>query len=118
MRKLPAPHGYTLIEIIIAIVVLSMGVLVLAASSGVVARAMAANALRERGGRIAASRIELIQSECRIARSGEETSHLVHSQWLVASDSRSLVGVVESVTYPALGGSHTDIYRATIWCPR
>jgi prepilin-type N-terminal cleavage/methylation domain-containing protein len=56
--------GYTLIEVVIAIVVFAVGALALAASSAFVARAMARNALQETRARAAANRTEIIKSQC------------------------------------------------------
>jgi prepilin-type N-terminal cleavage/methylation domain-containing protein len=116
MAESPRRDGYTLVEVIVAILVFGVGVLALAASSGIAARAMAANATRERGGRIATSRIELIQSQCR-AGSAEESPGQIHSQWLVAADNPSRMNIMETVTYPALNGPRTEIYRVAVWCP-
>jgi len=110
-------EGYTLVEVIIAILVFGVGALALAASSAIVGKAMAANAIRERGERSAANRIELIHSQCRAARSGEELSQQIQSRWLVAPENQSSISVVESVTYPASKGQRTDIYHALVWCP-
>jgi len=117
MARSPASEGYTLVEVIIAILVFGVGVLGIAASSGIVSKAMAVNAVRERADRIASSRIELIHSQCGTARSGEERFQQVHSRWLIAPDNPSRISVVESVTYPASNGLRTDIYRAAVWCP-
>jgi prepilin-type N-terminal cleavage/methylation domain-containing protein len=110
--------GYTLIEVVIAILVFGVGVLGLAASSGVVVRARAANSARERAELIATSRIELLRSQCGNAGSGEEHSHGISSQWVVSPNGSSALNVVESVTYAASDGSRIDIYRAIIWCPQ
>jgi prepilin-type N-terminal cleavage/methylation domain-containing protein len=117
MARSALPHGYTLIEVIVAILVFGVGLLALAASSAVVARAMAANALREGGGRIATSRIELIYSQCRVAGSGEDRSQQISSRWVVTRTTPSDIALEESVNYPTSNGSHTDTYRASVWCP-
>jgi prepilin-type N-terminal cleavage/methylation domain-containing protein len=117
MRKVAAIAGYTLIEIIIALVVFTVGALALAASSGVVARTMASNATRELAARIAVSRIETIASQCATARSGGETIRQMQSKWVTATGSTT-TDVTESVTCPALARSCTASYGATIWCPR
>ena len=117
MARSTASQGYTLVEVIIAILVFGVGVLGMVASSGIVSKAMAGNAVRERSGRIAASRIEVVHSQCRTARSGEERFQQVHSRWLIAADNPSRISVIESVTYPAANGLRTDIYRAVVWCP-
>lgn len=117
MSRPSAPHGYTLVEVIVAILVFGVGVLALVATSVIVGRAMAANATRERGGRIAASRIELIHSQCRTAGSGEERSQQIYSQWLIAPADPSRISLVESVSYPTSSGLRTETYHAAVWCP-
>jgi hypothetical protein len=92
-------------------------VLALAASSAIVAKAMAANAMRERSGRIAASRIELTHSQCGGAGSGEDRSQPIYSYWVVAHNTSSAVRLEESVSYPSPDGLHTDTYRTALWCP-
>lgn len=108
--------GYTLIEVIVALLVFTVGALALAASSALVAQAMATNALRERGGRIASSRIAVIKSQCVIATSGRETVQQIESAWSVARPVRSRVSVTESVSYMSPRGARTETYRTTVWC--
>jgi prepilin-type N-terminal cleavage/methylation domain-containing protein len=116
MRKAATIAGYTLIEIIVALMVFTVGALALAASSGVVARAMASNATKELAARIAVSRIETIASQCATAGSGRETIRQIESNW-VTTTGPTTTDVTESVGCPALGRSCTVSYRATIWCP-
>jgi prepilin-type N-terminal cleavage/methylation domain-containing protein len=117
MRKSAASAGYTLIEVVVALLIFTVGALALAASSAVVARAMAMNALRERAGRVASSRIEVIKSQCGIAASGRETVQQIESAWAVTRTDSSRVSVTESVSYFSPRGSRTETYRATVWCP-
>ena len=117
MARSDLPPGYTLIEVIVAILVFGVGVLALAASSAIVARAMAANALRERSVRIAASRIELVHSQCSTAGTGEDRSPQILSRWVVSRSTPWNIAVEETVTYPSSNGSRTDTYRAAVWCP-
>jgi prepilin-type N-terminal cleavage/methylation domain-containing protein len=109
--------GYTLIEVVIALLVFTVGALALAASSAIIAQAMATNAFRERAGRVAVSRIALIKSECRFAASGSEKIQQMESTWSVARADRSKVSVTESVSYASPRGSRTQSYRTTLWCP-
>jgi Tfp pilus assembly protein PilV len=111
-----ATAGHTLIEVIVALLVFTVGALSLAASSAVVARAMATNALRERGGRIASSRIAVIKSQCSVAASGRETVEQIESVWSVARPDPSRVSVTESVSYMSPRGAWTETYRTTVWC--
>lgn len=116
MERSQATVGYTLIEVILAILVFSVGALALAASSALIARAMARNALRERAARIAASRIEVIKSQCAIATSGHETVQQVESEWVVRNEPAQ-ISVVESVRCLSPASCAVS-YRATVWCRR
>jgi len=108
--------GYTLIETIVALLLFSIGGLALVTTSALVGRAMNANALRERAGRMAASRLEILGAGCRVAASGRETLQQVESEWSVTGlDSARLV-VVESVSYPTTNGRRTDLFRVVLPC--
>jgi prepilin-type N-terminal cleavage/methylation domain-containing protein len=107
--------GYTLVEVVVALLVFTVGALALAASSAVVAKNMEANALRERAGRIAASRIERIKSECTTATSGAEVLQGVLSEWSVARGGEA-VSILESTRYASARGYTSDRYEAIAWC--
>ena len=117
MQKRKRIAGYTLVEIIVALLVFAVGALALAASSGIVAGAMANNAARELAARTAVSRLETIASQCATATSGHETVRQIESDW-VTTPGPTTTDVTEAVRCPALGRSCTSKYRATIWCPR
>jgi prepilin-type N-terminal cleavage/methylation domain-containing protein len=117
MQKARASAGYTLIEVIVALLIFTVGALALAASSAVVAQSLTMNALRERAGRVALSRIEVIKSQCALAGSGRETVRQIESSWAIARTGSSRMSVTESVSYSSPRGSRTETYRATIWCP-
>jgi prepilin-type N-terminal cleavage/methylation domain-containing protein len=116
MATLPRIAGYTLIEVIVALLVFTVSALALAASSALIAQAMATNALRERSGRVAASRIALIKSQCGTAISGSERLQQMESTWSVTRFDRSRVSITESVSYTSPRGSRTQTYRTTVWC--
>jgi prepilin-type N-terminal cleavage/methylation domain-containing protein len=116
MRAPGCPAGYTLIEIVVAMVIFTAGALALAASSAVVAQTVATNALRERGRRIASSRIALIKSHCAAATSGGETVQQIASAWSVARVGGSRISVTESVSYMSPRGPRTQTYRTMAWC--
>jgi prepilin-type N-terminal cleavage/methylation domain-containing protein len=108
--------GFTLIEVIVALLIFAVGALALAASSALIAQAMATNGLRERSGRVAASTIALIRSQCGTAVSGSERVQQMESAWWVTRFDRSRLGITESVSYPTPRGPRTQTYRATVWC--
>jgi Tfp pilus assembly protein PilV len=109
--------GYTLVEIIVALLVFTVGALALAASSAVIARTMEANALRERAARVAASRVELVKSECATAVSGAEMREQIESHWIVGRTANA-VSILVSTRYSSASGSHLDRYEALALCTR
>ena len=108
--------GYTLIEAIVALLVFTVGALALAASSALIAQAMATNTLREHAARVAASRIASVKSQCGSAASGSEELQQIRSTWTVARGERSRVSITETVSYASPRGPRTRSYRATVWC--
>jgi prepilin-type N-terminal cleavage/methylation domain-containing protein len=108
--------GYTLIELIVALLVFTVGALGLVATSAVIGRELSANAARERAGRIAAARLEILAAQCRGATAGGETITGIRSEWSVGFPDSSRVSLIESVTYPTRGGRRTDIYRVAMPC--
>ena len=108
--------GYTLIEIVVAIFLFTVGGLALVATSAVVGSELSANASREQAGRIAASRLEMLRARCRSASGGRETVGRIESEWSVGFPDSSHVSLLESITYPSQRGDRTDVYRATLLC--
>ena len=108
--------GYTLIELIVALLLFSVGGLGLVATSAVIGRELLGNAIRERAGRIAASRLEILAAECSGATAGRETIGGITSDWSVSFPDSSHVNLLESVTYTTRRGTRTDIYRAMLPC--
>ena len=114
MRTSPR-FGYTLIEIVVALFLFSVGGLGLVATSAIVGRELTVNASRERAGRIAATRIEILRAGCRSAASGRERFGRIESEWSVGVSDSSHLSLMESITYPTRD-VRTDVYRATLAC--
>ena len=108
--------GYTLIELIVALLVFTVGGLGLVATSAVIGRELLSNAIRDRAGRLAASRLETLAAECLTATAGKEMVGGINSEWSVGFPDSSRVSLLESVTYTTRRGRRTDIYRATLPC--
>jgi prepilin-type N-terminal cleavage/methylation domain-containing protein len=114
VRK-PGRSGYTLVEVVVALLVFTVGALALAASSAVVARTMHANLLRERAARLAVSRIETIISACGTAASGMESVDAIESRWTVGRGAQT-VSILESTLYQSTTGPRLDAYRSLVLC--
>ncbi len=108
--------GYTLVEVIIALVVFTTGALGLAAGSAVVARELGTNGLRAVGARLAASRHEIVHSTCRTSRSGSEARGQVTSAWTISPVDSTRVVLAGSVSYASARSSRRETYSATIGC--
>jgi prepilin-type N-terminal cleavage/methylation domain-containing protein len=108
--------GYTLIELVVALLIFTIGALGLVATSAVIGRELRANATREHAGRTAASRLEILATACRGAAGGRETIGGIESEWSVDFPDSSRVSLRESVTYQTRRGGRTDTYRAIVPC--
>ena len=110
--------GYTLIETIVALLLFTIGGLALVATSALLGRDMNTNSVRERAGRMAASRLEKLGAGCRTAASGRESLNQVESEWSVALLDSTRLSIVETVSYPTAQGRRSDRLRAVLPCPR
>jgi prepilin-type N-terminal cleavage/methylation domain-containing protein len=108
--------GYTLIELIVALLLFATGGLALASTSAVMGRALNVDALRERAARVAAGQIEFLGAECRHAVSGRQSSPQIDSEWSVTRPDSTRIDITESVTYSSSNGRRTDSYHAALPC--
>jgi|SRR6476469_3240413 len=108
--------GYTLIEVVVAMLVFTVGGLALAAGSAVVGHAMAVNGRRENSTRLAISRFEQIRSSCGTATGGADSAGGALMHWSVAREPYTMT-VVATVSYPTPFGTHTETLRASFACP-
>jgi type II secretory pathway component PulJ len=114
----PGTTGYTLIEIIIALLLFTIGGLALVSTSALIARATQADGIRERAGRIAASRLEILGIECQRAVSGRETLQQIQSEWAVTRLDSTRIRVVEAVSYPTTEGRLMLRFDSILPCRR
>ncbi|PYO46438.1 MAG: hypothetical protein DMD72_12810 [Gemmatimonadetes bacterium] len=108
--------GYTLLELIVALLLFAIGGLALAGGSAVIGQALNADALRERAARIAAREIEILVAGCRSAASGHQSLPQIESDWLVSRPDSNRVSITQTVTYFASNGRRTDSYRVLRNC--
>jgi len=109
-------RGFSLVEVMISIVILTTGVLALAATSGGVVR------LTSQGGRLGGSsilaegRFELLRATtCASLASGSTVEGPYTAVWTVAT-SGSLRTVGLTVSYATGRATRTDSYSTTISC--
>jgi len=116
MTRRTARRGYTLVEVIIALMVFTTGALALAAGSAVVVREMHASRVRAEAGRLIASRLEIVQSTCPLASSGGETQGSVRSEWTVVPLDSNNVRVAGNVSYVLPRGPRAETYSTIVAC--
>ena len=94
-----ARHGFTLVELIIAIVILVVGVLGLASTAAVVMKQITASSMQTRAAMTAQSRLERLRSiPCAQMAAGTATSNGVTETWRVTVNARTAT-LVDVVTW-------------------
>jgi Tfp pilus assembly protein PilV len=116
MQRSAVYSGYSLVETIVALLVFSVGALALTSTAALIGRQLRVDDLRERAGRIAASRIEVLRANCRGATSGSQFAGGIRSEWSVAAGDSGRVNLLESVSYDSWSAPRSDTYRAVLQC--
>lgn len=117
-------RGFTLIEVLIAVIVLGVGVVALASSSAMVTRMIGRGKMATRASQVASQRLEALRllahsttPKCTALANGTSTSNLgVTEKWIITASGSSRT-IVDSVKYnTASGGTHTDVLTTIIEC--
>ncbi len=107
--------GLTLVEVLIATLVLAIGALGLAASSAAMARQITASGHRSRGLGIARSRNENVHALPCAEATGSDRAPGVTGDWqTVVTGSR--LTLIQTIRRYDSRGFHTDIYRSAAPC--
>jgi prepilin-type N-terminal cleavage/methylation domain-containing protein len=116
MTSEPTSDGYTLVEVIVALMVFTVGALGLAAGSAVLVREMHASSTGAEAARLAASRFEIVQSTCPMAGSGRDAHRSIRSEWTVVPLDSTSVRLTGSVSYLVPRGPRSESYSAIVTC--
>jgi prepilin-type N-terminal cleavage/methylation domain-containing protein len=110
--------GFTIVEIIVAIVVLLVGVLGLASSAAVVSRLIGGGAQQALAANVAQSRFEILRSRpCNMIVDGSAGARGVTEQWRVEPVAVRMYDVEVVVTYSTPGGPRQpQAYRSHVIC--
>lgn len=112
--------GFTIIELVVAIMILVVGVLGLAGTAGAVSRMVGGAAQQTIAANVAASRFETLRSlQCSDVVTGSSTTRGVSEKWTVTQDpgNASLMTVADTLTYTAAGGrSRTLAFQSYVLC--
>jgi type II secretion system protein I len=108
--------GFTLIELVIALVLFSVGAIALAGSAAAIARQMAASGRRSRAAMMARSRAEESQSRpCAALTAGSDEMAGVRSQWDVSASSTA-AEIEQRVEYGSVLGRHGEKFQSAAAC--
>lgn len=115
-----ARNGFTLIELVVAIMILVVGVLGLAGTAGMVSRMTGGAAQQTIAASVASSRFEQLRSvPCAQVTAGTGTTRNMAEKWTtqVNPGNANLYSVTDSITYTAAGGrSRTLTFESYVPC--
>ena len=111
--------GFTVIEVIVAIMVLTVGVLGLAGAAAIVTRMMASAEVQSDAAAVAAARFERLRgSRCPVA-SGSVSSAGINERWAsvqMGNPSYRMYDVVDTVRFTRRGVQREQAYRSVVKC--
>jgi prepilin-type N-terminal cleavage/methylation domain-containing protein len=111
-----ARRAFTIVELIVAIVILAVGVLGLVSTAAVVSRLIGGAAQQTLAASVAASRFERLRSmQCASIRSDSATTRGIAERWRVSAQgsipgSAGVVLVQDSIQYRRAGGRLSRVY--------
>ncbi len=123
-----ATAGFTLVEILVAVVVLGVGITALAGSSALVTRMIGRGQRATRAAEVAAQRLEKLRlyanattprcTHAQFAAGGPAVSpYGVTETWTIAVTGAKTRTLTETVSYPTVKGqTHTDVLTTIIQC--
>ena len=115
-----ARRGFTIVEVMVAIVILSIGILGLAATAGVVVRQMTGAVHQSVAANIAYSRMERIRTGNCVAMkdsSGTATTRNVKEKWVIVGNSGSHALIVyDTISFVLRGKTKKQAYTSEFPC--
>jgi prepilin-type N-terminal cleavage/methylation domain-containing protein len=114
-----AERGFTIVEVLVAIMILSVGLMGLVTTAGLVTRMIAQGHRYTEASALANERIEVLRSQgCPAAGTGSETRGAYTIGWRVVQLAQpSGRGLVVSVQSPTSRGTRTDSFETVHFCP-
>ena len=110
------PAGFTIVEVLVAMLVLAVGVLALAGTTAVTVRRMSQSGRLAAAATVARRRAESsFAGSCSAVTSGSERLFNVSSEWS-ASVGPTAADITQSVTFAAPQGNHRDSFLTSAPC--
>lgn len=109
-------RGFTLIELMAAVMILTVGLLGLAATSGAVMRQIGGGAQATQAATLAQSRLESLHGmDCTTLSAGAATTRGITESWTSVNGSRT-VTVTNTVSYVTHRGTRSHTFTSMIPC--
>lgn len=113
--------GTTMIELIVALAIISVGLFALSAGAALVARLDGGATIQSRAATVAATRLEQLRGmSCTSITAGADTTRAIISTWTTKTitNAATVRGVTVNLTvqYPTTGGVRTQAYRTILSC--
>ena len=115
--------GFTLVEVLVAVMVLSVGVTALVGSAGVVTRMIGRGQMGTRGAQMASWRLEQLRMWANSTTPRCTSGSFVGGTWTsrgitekVVITGTTLRTVPDSVTYGTVKGAHKDVLTTLVRC--
>jgi prepilin-type N-terminal cleavage/methylation domain-containing protein len=117
--KTPARRaGWTLVEMMVAVVIMSVGLLGLVGTSAVVTRQVSGAATRSTAANVIQSRLEWMRSvPCSAIKDSTVTTRGVTEHWVPIDTVNRIVWVTDTVKFSVDGSVRTQVYTMTAQCP-
>lgn len=115
---IPRPrHGLSIIEVLIALVLVAVGILGIAGASTLALRTATANAFEQRAQRLAELRIAQLSARgCAGPASGADSSSSLREQWTLAAVANGAALLDESVSWTADGKARRLLLQTALLC--
>jgi len=112
-------RGFTIVEVLVAVMILSVGLMGLVTTAGLVTRMIGQGQRYTEASALANERIEILRSQkCPAAGSGTETRGAFTVSWRIVEvaggKGRNFQVVVQS---PTTRGNRTDTFQTVQFCP-
>ena len=112
-----ARSGFTVVEVMVAMLVLSLGVLAMVGTAALVQRQMGSAQQQSLAAFAAQTRFEQLRSiNCQSIANGSAATRTVTEAWVKKDTARAVI-VTDTVHYTTGYGQRFQIYRTTVSCP-
>ena len=118
--------GFTLVEVLVAVMVLAIGIIAMAGTSGMVTRMIGRAKMATRAAQVATRKVEELRlaaystsprcSAAGFVSGGPVTARAVTSSWVVPTTGKVRAVQVTVSFATTRGGTHTDVLNTLIEC--